>query len=87
MLTHSDTAESVRAAMSARQRQAAGHLSPDKTELRAGLLGALTLGIVISRHLLHLDSVGDAEPDRIVELLRPVFHEIAHGRTDRNSTS
>ncbi|GGL07155.1 TetR/AcrR family transcriptional regulator [Nocardia jinanensis] len=87
MLTHSDTAESVREAMTARQRQAAGHLGPDDAELRAGLIGALTIGVVISRHLLHLDSVGDADPDRIVELLRPAFHEIAHGDTDRNPAS
>lgn len=87
MLTHSDTAESVREAMTARQRQAAGHLGSEDAELRAGLIGALTLGVVISRHLLHLDSVGDADPARIVELLRPAFHEIAHGGTDRNPAS
>lgn len=82
MLTHSDTAENVRAAMSARQRQAAAYLGPDDAELRAGLLGAITIGVVISRHLLHLDSVEDADPDRIVALLRPAFHEIAHGGAD-----
>ncbi|MGW5384951.1 TetR family transcriptional regulator [Nocardia sp. NPDC003963] len=81
MLTHSDTAESVRTAMITRQRQAAEHLAPEDAELRAGLIGALTIGVVISRHLLHLDAVGDADPDRIVELLRPAFHEIAHGGT------
>ncbi|MGW6331846.1 TetR family transcriptional regulator [Nocardia rhamnosiphila] len=79
MLTHSDTAQSVRAAMTARQRQAAEHLDPDDADLRAGLIGALTLGVVIGRHLLHLDAVSDAATDRIVELLRPAVHEIAHG--------
>jgi AcrR family transcriptional regulator len=79
MLTHSNTAQSVRAAMAARQRQAAEHLDPDDADLRAGLIGALTIGVVISRHLLHLDAVSDAAADRIVELLRPAVHEIAHG--------
>lgn len=79
MLTQSDAADSVRAAMTERQRQAAGHLAADDADLRAGLIGALTIGVVIGRQLLRLDSVGDAAPERIIELLRPAFHEIAYG--------
>lgn len=63
------------------QRQAAAHLDPDDADLRAGLIGALTIGLVISRHLLHPDAVSDAATDRIVELLCPAVHEIAHGST------
>ncbi|MGW4249356.1 TetR family transcriptional regulator, partial [Nocardia sp. NPDC004722] len=57
MLTHADAAEAVRAAMAEQQRHAAGHLAADEAELRAGLLGAVTLGVVIGRHLLQLDGL------------------------------
>ncbi|MFI5716230.1 TetR family transcriptional regulator [Nocardia sp. NPDC051750] len=79
MLTQTETADTVRAAMTERQQQAAQHLTPDDADLRAGLIGAVTIGVVISRHLLGLDAVRDASPDRIIELLRPAVHEIAHG--------
>ncbi|WP_280435373.1 TetR/AcrR family transcriptional regulator [Nocardia carnea] len=79
MLTQTETADTVRAAMTERQRQAAQHLRPDDADLRAGLIGAVTIGVVISRHLLGLEGVRDASPDRIIELLRPAVHEIAHG--------
>jgi AcrR family transcriptional regulator len=85
MLTQTETADTVRAAMTERQQQAAQHLNPDDADLRAGLIGAVTIGVVISRHLLGLDAVRDASPDRIIELLRPAVHEIAHGaRGHRN---
>ncbi|WP_280508197.1 TetR/AcrR family transcriptional regulator [Nocardia flavorosea] len=79
---HTETADTVRTAMTERQRQAARHLDPDDADLRAGLIGALTIGVVISRHLLGLDAVRDATPARIIELLRPAVHDIAHGAAD-----
>ncbi|WP_280343627.1 TetR/AcrR family transcriptional regulator [Nocardia abscessus] len=79
MLTHPDAAAEVRAAMTARQREAAGQLADDEADLRAGLLGALTIGVVIGRHLLELDGLRDAPPQRIIALLRNAFHDIAHG--------
>ncbi|GAB2513814.1 TetR family transcriptional regulator [Nocardia heshunensis] len=82
MLTHADAAEAVRAAMAEQQRQAAAHLADDDAGLRAGLLGAVTLGVVIGRHLLQLDGLKDAPPERITALLRSAFHEIAHGRPE-----
>ncbi|MVU78281.1 TetR family transcriptional regulator [Nocardia sp. ET3-3] len=82
MLTNPDAAGEVRAAMVAQQRQAADHLVQDDADLRAGLLGAVTLGVVIGRHLLHLDGLNDASPQRISAVLRRAFHEIAHGRPE-----
>ena len=78
MLTHPDAAAEVRSAMSAQQQQAAQHLADDDAELRAGLIGALTIGVMISRHLIRLDGVRDASPQRITALLRHAFHDIAH---------
>ncbi|WP_433732058.1 TetR family transcriptional regulator [Nocardia sp. CA-129566] len=78
MFTHPDAAAEVRSAMIARQQQAAQHLAPDDATLRAGLIGALTIGTVIGRHLLQLDALHDAPPDHITALLRRAIHAIAH---------
>ncbi|MET8877914.1 TetR family transcriptional regulator [Nocardia sp. NPDC004604] len=77
MLTHPDAAAEVRSAMVARQQQAAQHLAPDDATLRAGLIGALTIGTVIGRHLLQLDALSDAPPAHITALLRRAIHAIA----------
>ncbi|MFE3193708.1 TetR family transcriptional regulator [Nocardia sp. NPDC059240] len=87
MLTHTEAAEGVRAAMAEQQRQAAGHLAADEADLRAGLLGAVTLGVVIGRHLLQLDGLKDAPPERITALMRSVFHDLAHGRPEPDPTA
>lgn len=79
MLTHPEAVDDVRAAMTSRQRQAAQHLAADDADLRAGLIGALTIGVVIGRHLLELDGLRDAPAERITALLRHAFHGIAHG--------
>jgi AcrR family transcriptional regulator len=84
MFTHPDATGEVRSAMVARQRQAADHMAADDADLRAGLIGALTIGAVIGRHLLRLDGLRDAAPERITALLRTAFHDLAHG-TPRNA--
>ncbi|RJO73650.1 TetR/AcrR family transcriptional regulator [Nocardia panacis] len=84
MFTHPAAATEIQAAMSARQTQAAAHLSPDDADLRAALISALTLGTVLSRHLLRLPALDTATPDRIAALLRPAFHHLAYG-TPRNA--
>ncbi|WP_062990110.1 TetR/AcrR family transcriptional regulator [Nocardia anaemiae] len=81
MFTHPDAAAEVQFAMVSRQRQAAQHLADDDADLRAGLIGAITIGTVIGRHLLQLDGLRDAEPERITALLRAAFHDIACGPT------
>ncbi|WP_280269161.1 TetR/AcrR family transcriptional regulator [Nocardia wallacei] len=85
MFTHPDAAGEVRAAMLSRQQQAAQHLAEDDADLRAGLIGALTIGTVIGRHLLRLDGLHDAPPERVSALLRGAFHAIAHGTPDEGS--
>jgi AcrR family transcriptional regulator len=79
MFTHPQAADDIRSAMAARQHQAAGHMVDDDAVLRAGLIGAITLGTVIARHLLGLDGVNTASSEQITAILRPAFHEIAHG--------
>ncbi|MFQ6392364.1 TetR family transcriptional regulator [Nocardia sp. KC 131] len=79
IFTHPDATGEIRSAMVARQQQAAHHMAADDADLRAGLIGALTIGAVIGRHLLRLDGLRDAAPERITALLRTAFHDIVHG--------
>jgi AcrR family transcriptional regulator len=76
MLTHPETGAEVRAAMSDQQNQAAASMRGDDAVLRAGLIGAVTIGVVISRHLLQLDGVRDASAEEITTLLRPCFEHL-----------
>lgn len=78
MFAHPEAAADIRTAMIARQHQAADHLADPDATLRAGLIGAITLGTVIGRHLLQLDALRDADPEHITTLLRRAFHDIAH---------
>jgi AcrR family transcriptional regulator len=79
IFTHPDATGEVRSAMVARQRQSAHHMAADDADLRAGLIGAVTIGAIIGRHLLRLDGLCDAAPERITALLRNAFHDIAYG--------
>jgi predicted amidohydrolase YtcJ len=41
------------------------------------MISAITLGITVSRHLVKSDELAAADPDRIIELLRPCLHSLA----------
>jgi AcrR family transcriptional regulator len=78
MLTHPDAAHDVRLAASRQTEQIAGGIDADNPDLRATLIGTIILGVVIGRHLLSLDILRDAEPEQVIDLLRPVFGILAH---------
>ena len=40
------------------------------------LISAITLGVILSRHLLKTDSLADAAPQQIVGLLRPCLRSL-----------
>ncbi|MQA12274.1 MAG: TetR family transcriptional regulator [Pseudonocardiaceae bacterium] len=82
MLTHPEAAKEVRAAVTNQQRDAAAAFPGDDAVLRAGLIGALTLGTVLGRHLLRLDGLRDAPPEAITALLRPCFHALVDGEAE-----
>lgn len=77
MLTHPQAAHDVREFMTEQQRHVADTIRSDDAELRAGLIGALILGTVLGRHLIGLDGLRDADPERIAALLRPCFRALA----------
>ena len=83
MFSHPEAAAEVRAAMTAQQRQVAAQLAGEDAVRRAGVIGALTLGLVIGRHLVRLDGL-DASPDELTELVEPLIRDLcgADGSSD-----
>ena len=78
MFSHPEAADEVRAAMTAQQHQVAEQLPGDDAVLRAGVIGALTLGLVIGRHLVRLDGL-DASTDDVMALAGPLIGELTNG--------
>jgi AcrR family transcriptional regulator len=85
MLTHPDAARDVQALIGAQIRQRAEAIPGQDAELRAALLGTTVLGVVIGRHLLRLDALRDIPADKIIELLRPCFLQLAGAASDGES--
>jgi AcrR family transcriptional regulator len=79
MFSHPEAGREVRDAMTEQQRQVAALLPGDDAVLRAGVIGALTIGAVIGRHLLALDGLGDAEPAEIGAVMEPLIRDLVHG--------
>jgi AcrR family transcriptional regulator len=80
MFTHPEAGLEVRTAMSGQQQQVAALMPGEDAVLRAGLIGALTVGAVIGRHLLQLDGLHDASPTKITALLQPLISDLVQGR-------
>ncbi|HEY3867990.1 MAG TPA: TetR family transcriptional regulator [Actinocrinis sp.] len=75
-ITHPDAAARVRASANRQGAELAAAIPADDAEVRAGLIGAITLGTVIARHLLQLDGLRAATPDQITDLLSPYIHSL-----------
>ncbi|WP_225729369.1 MULTISPECIES: TetR/AcrR family transcriptional regulator [unclassified Nocardia] len=76
LLTHPEAAEHANTAIAHQEQQLAVTIGGDDAAIRAGLVGAITLGTVIARHMLRLNGLRQAPPDRIIELLRPHIHAL-----------
>jgi AcrR family transcriptional regulator len=76
MLTHPEAAAEVRAAANRQERQLAVAIPADDAETRAGIIGAITLGTLIARHLLRLNGLSTASPTQITGLLRPCLRSL-----------
>jgi AcrR family transcriptional regulator len=79
MLTHQEAAEEVRVAANRQERQLAAAIAADDAEARAGVIGAITLGTLIARHLLQLNGLAAATPAQITSLLRPCLQSLTRG--------
>lgn len=81
MFSHPEAGRAVRTAMIGQQRQVAALMPGDNAVLRAGVIGALTIGTVIGRHLLEFDGLADATPAEIAAVLRPLITSLVTGET------
>jgi hypothetical protein len=45
--------------------------------LRAAIISAITIGVVVSRHLIKSDDLATADPAQVISLLRPCILALA----------
>jgi Tetracyclin repressor-like, C-terminal domain len=71
MLTHPEAAQAMREGAALYQAQISRPIAADDAGLRAALVGAVMLGVIVSRHLLRTGALCDASPEHVIDLLRP----------------
>lgn len=77
MLTHPEAADQFRDATATQVREFAASIPQPDAELRASLMVAISMGLTIARELLRLESLREATPAQIVDLLRPAFQSLS----------
>ena len=82
MLTHPEAAGALGEAARRYQEQIARAIPAEDADLRAAIISAVILGITVSRHLVKADALADADPERVVGLLRPGIVALATGPGD-----
>lgn len=76
MLTHPEAADEIRTATRAHKERISEAIPGDDAELRASLVSAVLVGVALGRHLIRLDPLADADPERIAEILRPCVRSL-----------
>ncbi|HEY7488792.1 MAG TPA: TetR family transcriptional regulator [Streptosporangiaceae bacterium] len=76
MLTHPEAAHEIQAASRAHKDSISQAIPDDEADLRAAIVSAALIGVIVGRHLIKLDHLTDAEPERIVDLLRPCVRSL-----------
>ena len=76
MLTHPEAAEAVREGAAQYRAQISRSIPAADAGLRAELVSAVILGVIVSRHLLKSDGLTGADPEQIVDLLRPCLRSL-----------
>lgn len=83
MLTHPEAAHEFQDASRAYKDRISAAIPDDEADLRAAVLSAVLIGVVLGRHLIKLDQLADADPQRIVDILRPCVRSLTKaGPTD-----
>ena len=76
MLTHPEAAHSVGERTIRYRAQLAGTIPAPDADLRAALISAIILGVLVDRHLLKTGGLDAATPEEITNLLRPMLHTL-----------
>jgi AcrR family transcriptional regulator len=77
MLTSPEAATAASAAIVRYQAQIAQAIPSDDAGLRAAIISAITLGVMVSRHLIKSDELATADPAQVISLLRPSLISLA----------
>ncbi len=76
MLTHPEAAQALREGAARFQAQISPPIPADDADVRAALVGAVMLGVIVSRHLLNSDELTAASPQQVIGLLRPCLRSL-----------
>jgi hypothetical protein len=76
MLTHPETTQAFGEGAVRFRAQLAGALPAPDADVRAALISAIIMGVVMDRHLLKSGGLDAADPEQIVALLRPVLRTL-----------
>ena len=77
MLTNPEAASAVSAGAARYEAQIAQAIPAGDASLRAAVIGAVILGVMVSRHLIKSDELASADPAQIISLLRPCMISLA----------
>jgi AcrR family transcriptional regulator len=77
MLTNPEAASAASAGIARYEAQIAQAIPAADADLRAAIISAVTMGILISRHLIKVDELATADPAQVISLLRPCLLSLA----------
>ncbi|MFY9931443.1 MAG: TetR family transcriptional regulator [Streptosporangiaceae bacterium] len=77
MLTTPEAASAASVAIARYETQIAQAIPADDASLRAAIIGAIILGVVVSRHLITSGELATADPAQVISLLRPCIISLA----------
>ncbi len=83
MLTNPEAASAAGSGIARYEAQIAQAIPADDAGLRAAIISAITLGIMVSRHLIKSDELATADPAEVIRLLRPCILSLT-ARPDRS---
>jgi AcrR family transcriptional regulator len=77
MLTNPEAASVASVAAARYEAQIAQAIPASDASLRAAIISAITLGVMVSRHLIKSDELATADPAQVIGLLRPCMISLA----------
>jgi AcrR family transcriptional regulator len=77
MLTNPEAASAASVAIARYEAQIAQAIPASDASLRAAIISAITLGVMVSRHLIKSDELATADPAQVISLLRPCMISLA----------
>jgi AcrR family transcriptional regulator len=77
MLTSPEAASAASIAIARYEAQIAQAIPAGDASLRAAIISAITLGVIVSRHLIKSDELATADPAQVISLLRPCMISLA----------